>query len=101
MLNTTHWRFCQPFFWTPYWISFFPTPTLRLGRNPARYTMANMSEPAAVLNLWKKDLGRVPDFVWQRTELEALILADNGLTEISEQLGRLSRLRMLDLGHNQ
>jgi Leucine-rich repeat (LRR) protein len=37
--------------------------------------------------------------VWEQTELEALILADNGLTEI-ERVGDLSRLRMLDLGHN-
>jgi Leucine-rich repeat (LRR) protein len=63
--------------------------------------MAIMSEPrGVVLNLWKKRLGRVPDSVWDRTELEALILADNGLTEISERLGDLSGLRLLDLGHN-
>ena len=61
-----------------------------------------MSESVAVvLNLWKKDLGSVPDSVWERTELEALILADNGLTEISARVGGLSRLRMLDLGHNE
>src|SRR6516165_6505022 len=36
-----------------------------------------------------------------RYGLEALILADNGLTEVSEQLGRLRHLRTLDLGHNQ
>jgi Leucine-rich repeat (LRR) protein len=53
------------------------------------------------LNLWKKRLGRVPDSVWDRTELETLVLADNELSEMSEQIGRLKRLRMLDLGHNQ
>ena len=58
--------------------------------------------PATVeLNLWKKRLGHVPDWVWERTEVETLILADNGLTEISERIGRLQRLRTLDLGHNQ
>jgi Leucine-rich repeat (LRR) protein len=64
--------------------------------------MATMSEsPAAVLNLWKKNLGRVPDSVWDRTELEVLILADNALSEISEQIRNLRNLRTLDLGHNQ
>ena len=52
------------------------------------------------LNLWKQQLGAVPADVWDRVELEALVLADNGLTEVSERLGRLTRLRMLDLGHN-
>ena len=52
------------------------------------------------LNLWKKQLGRVPDSVWEQTGLETLVLADNQLSEVSEQIGRLRRLRMLDLGHN-
>jgi len=43
----------------------------------------------------------VPDSVWDETGLETLVLADNGLTEVSESIGRLKRLRMLDLGHNQ
>ena len=54
-----------------------------------------------LLNLWKKELGSVPDSVWEKTTLETLILADNGLTEVSEQLGRLRHLHTLDLGHNQ
>jgi hypothetical protein len=33
--------------------------------------------------------------------LETLVLADNGLTEISERVGDLRKLRMLDLGHNK
>ena len=53
------------------------------------------------LNLWKRRLGRVPESVWDEIELETLVLADNGLTEVSERVGRLKRLRMLDLGHNQ
>jgi len=43
----------------------------------------------------------VPDSVWEQTELESLVLAENGLSEVSEQIGRLKRLRMLDLGHNR
>lgn len=60
------------------------------------------SETAASvhLNLWKKQLGAVPESVWDRHELESLVLADNGLVEISERVGELKRLRMLDLGHN-
>ena len=53
------------------------------------------------LNLWKHHLGRVPDAVWNRTDLESLVLADNGLTELSDRIGALRRLRMLDLGHNR
>src|SRR5690242_18039339 len=58
-----------------------------------------MSEPRH-LNLWKRRLGRVPESVWQQIELETLVLADNDLTEVSARIGRLKRLRMLDLGHN-
>src|SRR5580700_9006421 len=52
---------------------------------------------ASHLNLWKKRLGSVPQWVWERTELETLVLADNDLSEISNQVGRLKKLRMLDL----
>ena len=53
------------------------------------------------LSLWKHGLGAVPDWVWDESGLETLVLADNRLTEVSERVGRLRRLRMLDLGHNQ
>ena len=53
------------------------------------------------LNLWKQQLGAVPAAVWENTGLETLILADNGLTELSDGIGALTRLRTLDLGHNQ
>jgi Leucine-rich repeat (LRR) protein len=43
----------------------------------------------------------VPDSVWEQTQLESLVLAENRLSEVSEQIGRLKRLRMLDLGHNK
>jgi Leucine-rich repeat (LRR) protein len=56
---------------------------------------------ASHLNLWKQRLGCVPECVWERTELETLVLAENELLEISEQIGRLKNLRMLDLGHNK
>jgi len=49
------------------------------------------------LNLWKKRLGRVPDSVWEQTELEALLLAENDLRDVSGQIRRLKKLRMLDL----
>jgi Leucine-rich repeat (LRR) protein len=61
-----------------------------------------MREPTtSQLSLWKQGLGRVPDWVWERSDLETLVLADNGLSEVSAEIGRLKRLRMLDLGHNQ
>jgi Leucine-rich repeat (LRR) protein len=62
--------------------------------------MALMSEPIVHLNLWKYRLGQVPESVWEQTDLETLVLADNDLNEISANMGRLRRLRMLDLGHN-
>ncbi len=58
-------------------------------------------EQSALLNLWKKELVRVPDSVWEQTELRTLVLADNALSEVSEQIGRLKKLRTLDLGHNK
>src|SRR5277367_1620686 len=57
--------------------------------------------PNLNLNLWKKQLGNVPDSVWQETEIVTLVLADNGLSEVSSQISSLKMLRMLDLGHNQ
>jgi hypothetical protein len=44
------------------------------------------SEPA-LLNLWKKGLGQIPEWVWDRTDVEVLILADNELLEVSERIG--------------
>ncbi len=52
------------------------------------------------LSLWKKRLGSVPDWVWERADLETLVLAENELCELSERIGAMKRLRMLDLGHN-
>jgi hypothetical protein len=49
------------------------------------------------LSFRKNRLGCVPESVWEKTELEALVLADNDLSEF----GCLRRLRMLDLGHNR
>jgi hypothetical protein len=34
----------------------------------------------------------VPEHVWEQHELETLVLADNGLTELSPRVGELSRL---------
>jgi Leucine-rich repeat (LRR) protein len=59
----------------------------------------NSAAPA--LNLWKRHLDVVPDYVWQQTDLETLILTDNELSEISPKIGNLKNLRTLDLGHNQ
>jgi hypothetical protein len=51
-----------------------------------------MPDSSSELSLWKKQLGRVPDSVWEQTQLESLVLAENGLSEVSEQIGRLKRL---------
>ena len=59
-----------------------------------------MPDSLSELNLWKHQLGRVPDSVWEQVELETLVLTENCLSEVSEQIARLKRLRMLDLGHN-
>lgn len=58
-------------------------------------------ENGTVLDLWEKNLGAVPSSTWQQISLETLILADNNLTEISEEIGNLRNLRTLDLGHNR
>jgi Leucine-rich repeat (LRR) protein len=54
-----------------------------------------------ILNLWKKNLGAVPDDVWNNAEITVLILADNALHAIPARIGELRRLRTLDLGHNR
>src|SRR5262245_17620910 len=53
-----------------------------------------------VVNLWRHGLGEVPESVWSRTDVEVLILADNGLATLSPEVGLLGRLHTLDLGHN-
>ncbi|MFJ9871308.1 hypothetical protein [Streptomyces sp. NPDC101165] len=52
------------------------------------------------LTLWRQQMGKVPASVWQRTELQVLILADNGLTHLPTEIGELQQLTTLDLGHN-
>jgi len=56
---------------------------------------------ASRLSLWKQRLGRVPPSVWEQIGLETLVLADNELSELPEEIGRLKKLRMLDMGHNR
>src|SRR5260370_33065618 len=53
------------------------------------------------LDLWRKKLGHVPEWIWEQAKLETRVIAENDLCEISEQIGRLRTLRMLDLGHNR
>ena len=60
-----------------------------------------MGELKPHLSLWRHGLGAVPDEVWLRTDLQTLVLAENDLTEVSVSVGDLSKLRMLDLGHNR
>jgi Leucine-rich repeat (LRR) protein len=63
--------------------------------------VTGLAEYPMHLNLWKKSLGRVPDSLWDQTDLETLVLADNDLSELSDRIGGLRKLRMLDLGHNR
>ena len=49
------------------------------------------------LDLYSQGLSKVPKSVWQRSELNTLNLADNKLTAISEEIGKLVHLTMLDL----
>jgi Leucine-rich repeat (LRR) protein len=53
------------------------------------------------LSLWKQALGVVPDEVWDRKDLQTLVLADNDPADVSERIGELRDLRELDLGHNR
>ena len=56
---------------------------------------------AQTVNLWNQELGRVPLEVFEQVDTTSLILAGNGLTELSPEIARLQALRMLDLGHNR
>jgi len=57
--------------------------------------------PGLHLSLWRKALGVVPDDVWDRKDLQTLVLAENDLADVSDRIGELRDLRMLDLGHNR
>jgi len=46
--------------------------------------MAFVRDSSSQLNLWKHQLGRVPDSVWEQIELETLVLAEKSLSEVSE-----------------
>ena len=59
------------------------------------------SAAAPPVDRWKEQRGRVLDWVWERTDLQTLIRADNGLSELSERGGRRDKRRRLDLGHNR
>ena len=78
-----------------------PSPEVSDGRESNPRT-ADEGEKAVrhTLNLWRHELGEVPEWVWQQTELRVLILANNGLTALPPGIGRLHRLTTLDLGHN-
>lgn len=74
---------------------------MRYSQKPApRYRRPMPVPSASDCNLWKQRLGQVPESVWDRKDLETLVLADNDLSAVPERIGHLKRLRMLDLGHN-
>ena len=52
------------------------------------------------LNLWETTAWLRTGRGVGRTDLQTLVLAENALAEMPECIGRLTRLRMLDLGHN-
>jgi hypothetical protein len=55
-----------------------------------------MLESPSHLNLWKQRFGRVPDYVWEQTGLETLVLAENPghnkLARVPERIADLDGL---------
>ena len=51
--------------------------------------MKSHAQDSKSFDLYNKKLGRVPASVWQSTNLERLNLADNHLSLISEEIGKL------------
>ena len=47
-----------------------------------------------------QQLTEVPDWVWDRTDLEFLCVSDNRLTGVSPRIASLTNLRALDIAHN-
>ena len=47
-----------------------------------------------------QQLAEVPDWVWDRTDLEFLCVSDNRLTGVSTRIANLTNLRTLDIAHN-
>src|SRR5690348_4350999 len=55
---------------------------------------------ARAVSFWRQPLRAVPDFVWNMRNLEVLILAETGLSELPRNVALLRNLQTLDLGHN-
>jgi hypothetical protein len=50
---------------------------------------------SGTINLWRNNLRVVPDEIWEQTDERILILADNGLTEVSLKVGKLQNVQTL------
>ncbi|MEK4882931.1 leucine-rich repeat domain-containing protein [Paenibacillus sp. FSL R5-0908] len=51
--------------------------------------------------MYNNHIKEIPDQLFLHDELEVLNYAGNEIEQLSENIGRLVHLRMLDLGHNR
>ena len=69
------------------------------------YVLANKVEDlkanVTALNLNKQELTKVPEAIFQHTQLKVLLLNDNKLTALPAEIGALQNLERLELNSNQ
>src|SRR5436305_1404419 len=53
------------------------------------------------IDLWRRGLTEVPEWVWDNADCEWLNLGENQVRSVSPRIAELRRLRMIDLGHNE
>lgn len=61
----------------------------------------DLNEDPYVLDLSGQGLKQVPDFVFEHKFITHLILANNNITSLPDNIGQLSKIRVLDMNNNQ
>jgi Leucine-rich repeat (LRR) protein len=79
-----------------------PMRILRLDSQGLEELPASIANNPAILHLsaYNNVLTTLPDWLWSLTDLQTLNVSANRLTSVSQEIGLLRHLRMLD-GHNQ
>ncbi len=61
----------------------------------------NIPRDTKILMLHNKNITEIPDSIGQLTNLESFMINDNKINKISPEIGKLTKLRGLNLGNNE
>ena len=61
----------------------------------------NIPRDTKILLLHNKNITEIPDSIGQLTNLESFMISDNKINKISPEIGKLTKLRGLNLGNNE